>query len=230
MKIRVNKKYTTLLLDVDNTLLDFSRCETVSIKQTFKELDLPYDSESINLYKKINDDCWKELEKGLLTFNQVYTVRFERYLKHIGKSSDIALINEKYFSYLSQAAFKMDGCDEILDYLHKGYQLHIVTNGAAFNQHSRIRISGIINKIDGLFISEEIGFKKPQKEFFDYVFSKISEKDKSKILIIGDSLSSDIKGGINAGIDTCFVNNSNIQPNVECTYTVSNLYQLKEIL
>ena len=229
-KTRVNSKYTTLLLDVDNTLLDFSLCETVSITQTFKELNLPYDAESVKLYKKINDDCWKELEKGLLTFNQVYTERFYRYLKLIGKSSDVDIINEKYFYYLSQAAYKMDGCDEILDFLRERYQLHIVTNGAAFNQHSRIRISGIIDKIDGLFISEEIGFKKPQKEFFDFVLGKIKETDKSKILIIGDSLTSDIKGGINAGIDTCFVNFNKLQPDIECTYIVNNLYELKEIL
>ena len=226
----MNKNYTTLLLDVDNTLLDFSYCETVSITETFKELNLPYDVESVSLYKKINDDCWKELEKGLLSFNQVYTERFCRYLRLIGKSFDVELINEKYFSHLSQTAFKVDGCDEILDYLKERYQLHIVTNGAAFNQHSRIRISGITDKIDGLFISEEIGYKKPQKEFFDYVFSKINEKDKSKVLIIGDSLSSDIKGGINAGIDTCFVNRDGVTPDIECTFVVNNLFELKEIL
>ena len=226
----MNKKYTTLYLDVDNTLLDFSLCETVSITRTFKELGLPYSDENVKLYKKINDDCWKELEKGLLTNSEVYTVRFERYLKEIGKTFDIKTINEKYFSYLSNCAYKLDGCDEVLDYLHKKYTVYIVTNGAARNQHSRIRISGIINKIDGLFISEEIGFKKPQKEFFDAVLSKTDEKDKSKILIVGDSLSSDIKGGINSGIDTCYVNINGVEPNIECTYTVNNLYELKEIL
>lgn len=226
----MSNKYTTLLLDADNTLLDFSLAEKISITQTFKELGLPYDEKKVTLYQKINDECWKELEKGLLTNSQVYTVRFERYLKLIGKSFDTSVINEKYFSLLSQCTYKMDGCDEILDYLKEKYALYIVTNGAALNQNSRIKKSGLNDKINGYFISEEIGFKKPQKEFFDYVIEKIEEKDKSKILVIGDSLSSDILGGINAGIDTCFINWNNTQTNLDINYTVNNLYELKNIL
>ena len=226
----MSNKYTTLLLDADNTLLDFSLAEKISITQTFKELGLPYDEESVTLYQKINDECWKELEKGLLTNSQVYTVRFERYLKQINESYDTSVINEKYFSLLSQCTYKMDGCDEILDYLKEKYALYIVTNGAAFNQNRRIKDSGLVNKINGYFISEEIGFKKPQKEFFDYVIEKIEEKDKSKILVVGDSLSSDIQGGINAGIDTCFINWNNTQTDLDINYTVNNLYELKNIL
>ena len=226
----MSNKYTTLLIDADNTLLDFSLSEKLSITQTFKELGLPYDEKNVALYQKINDECWKELEKGLLTNKQVYTVRFERYLKQIGENYDTTVINEKYFSLLSECTYKMDGCDEILDYLKEKYALYIVTNGAAFNQNNRIRKSGLINKINGYFISEEIGFKKPQKEFFDYVMERIEEKDKSKILVVGDSLSSDILGGINAGIDTCFINWDKKETKLNITYTVNNLYELKNIL
>lgn len=226
----MNKKYTTLLLDVDNTLLDFSLAEEVCIKRVFTEMGLPDDDKSIKLYQQINDEFWKALERGEVTNEEVYTGRFEKFLDIIGKTADTALINEKYFFYLSRCAFKKEGCDEILDYLKGKYEIHIITNGAARNQHSRIKISGIGEKISGLFISEEIGFKKPQKEFFDAVFEKISEKDKTKILIVGDSLTSDILGGINAGVDTCYINWHSKEQSINSTYTLRNLYDLKNIL
>ena len=220
-------KYKTLLFDLDNTLLDFFRAEYLSIKQLFKNHNLPSDDQNVALYSRINDYHWKAFERGEITANQIYKGRFECFGKEVGIPVDPDVLDRDYMKLLSQCAVKMPYCDEILDYCkQKGYSMAVITNGNAYNQHCRMKISGIEKYVTHLIISEEIGAQKPEKAFFDKALSLIEEKDKSKILVIGDSITSDINGAINAGLDSCYIGEG------ECnaTYKIKNLEELKTII
>lgn len=224
-------KYTTLLMDLDNTLLDFFKSEKESIKSVFLELNLDASEETLQLYSNINDSFWKRFERGEIAIKDIYVGRFVEFLKVTNQTADPVFINERYFYYLSQSVFKLPFYDETVSYLqNKGYDIYIITNGAASNQHSRIKISGLDKIISGLFISEEMGAQKPEKAFFDIVFKNITEKDKSKMLVIGDSVTSDILGGINAGLDTCLINSNADCTKIKPTYKLNNLLELKNIL
>jgi 2-haloacid dehalogenase len=218
-------------MDLDNTLLDFFKSEKESIKSVFLELNLDSGDCALQLYSDINDSFWKRFERGEIKICDIQIGRFIEFLKQTNQTADPVLINDRYFYYLSQSVFKLPGYDEVVPYLvEKGYKIYIITNGAASNQHSRIKISGLDNVISGLFISEEMGAQKPEKAFFDIVFENITEKDKSKMLVIGDSVTSDILGGVNAGLDTCLISEKLIPENIKPTYKINNLLELKNIL
>ncbi|MEE0945911.1 MAG: YjjG family noncanonical pyrimidine nucleotidase [Acutalibacteraceae bacterium] len=220
-------KYTTLLFDLDNTLLDFTRSEFVCIQKLFCEEGLPCDDRAVHRYSQINDMYWKAFERGEIEAREIYTGRFETLAKEYGITVDASALAKGYLQKLSKCVIKMPYCDEILRYCkEKGYKMAVITNGIPENQHSRVELSGICRYISHLFISEEIGAPKPDKAFFDRVFAEIEEKDKSKILIIGDSPTSDIKGAVNVGVDSCFVGKFCS----EATYMVKNLAELREIL
>ncbi|MBE6728934.1 MAG: noncanonical pyrimidine nucleotidase, YjjG family [Ruminococcaceae bacterium] len=220
-------KYTTLLFDLDNTLLDFYKSEYLCIKELFKINGLPFDDEAVNLYSEINDGYWKKYERGEIKAEGIYENRFIDFLNEIGVQYDSKKLLHGYPKLLSKSAVKMPYCDEILLYCkNKGYDMAVITNGLAFNQHSRIKISGIKDYISNTFISEELGAQKPEKAFFDRVLEKTKEKDKSKILVIGDSVTSDIKGAFNAGIDSCFIGDKDC----EATYKIKQLKELKNII
>lgn len=221
------KRYTTLLFDLDNTLLDFTKAEYLCIKELFKINSLPHDDNAVKLYSEINDRYWKAYERGEIKAEGIYVNRFITFGQEMGVKVDGDKLFSGYSALLSKCTVKKPFCDEILDYCKaKGYDIAITTNGLAFNQHSRIKLSGIINYISHTFISEELGAQKPEKAFFNKVFEIVNEKDKSKVLVIGDSVTSDIAGAINAGIDSCFIGDK------ECnaTYKIKNLKELMNII
>lgn len=221
------KKYTTLLFDLDNTLLDFTRAEYLCIKELFRINSLPCDDKAINLYSEINDRYWKAYERGEIKAEGIYVNRFITFGKEMGIEVNGQELFKGYSKLLSKCTVKKPYCDEILCYCkNKGYDIAIITNGLAFNQHSRIKLSGIINYISHTFISEELGAQKPEKAFFDGVLGVIDEKDKSKVLVIGDSVTSDISGAVNAGLDSCFIG----QKDCEATYKIKNLKELEQII
>ena len=223
--------YTSLFLDLDNTLLDFNKAEYFAARRLFIKYGLPYNDENIKEYSRINLSYWKRFESGEIAKNDIFENRFIDYCNMFGKKADTAQMAKDYFGFLSEGHFTIDGATEILDYLKsKGYKLYVTTNGIALTQYKRIRDSKLEPYFESVFISEEIGFQKPTKEYFEFILNRIPQKDKSKILIIGDSQSSDILGGINIGIDTCWYN-----PNMETAiysskYEIHNLEQIKTIL
>lgn len=224
-------KYTSLFLDLDNTLLDFNKAEAVAICKVLKKHSLPHDETAIKTYSKINLGFWKRFEKGEIPKDAIFEGRFKAFLEEYKAEGDTAAISKEYCEFLSEGYYTVDGAFDILDYLKlKNYKLYATTNGFSFTQHRRIKESGLAPYFDGVFISEDTGHQKPEKEYFDYVISKIPEKDKSKILIVGDSLSSDILGGINIGIDTCWYNPSNTETEHHANYEINDLLQLKNIL
>lgn len=224
-------KYTTLFLDLDNTLLDFNKAEETAIERVLIKYDLPCDKSTVRLYSEINASFWKRFEKGEIPKDAIFEGRFKKLLEVLGKEGDTAKISKDYCGFLSEGYFTVDGAIEILEYLkNKGYYLCATTNGFSFTQYKRIKHSGLEPFFDKVFISEDAGHQKPEKEYFDYVVNNIPEKNRENILIVGDSQSSDILGGINSGIDTCWYNPKGDNQKFDSKFTINSLEELKKLL
>ncbi len=226
------KNYDILLFDADDTIFDFKAGEKTALAETLKEFALPVNDEILTLYHQINDKLWKDFEKGVYSDNFPKHLRFEQLLEILGKSCDAVKMNEVYISHLAEQSVLMKGADSVCKVLSETHSLYIVTNGTATVQHSRFDSSPVRKYFSDMFISSEIGSRKPEREFFQTVFKKIKPTDLSRVIIIGDSLSSDISGGINAGIDTCWFNPLQApHPEDVCpTYEITALDQLYSIV
>ena len=195
-----------IFLDIDDTLLDFRRAEANAIRKTFDEMGVEATEEMIERYSEVNLSQWKKLELGLITRERLLTERFELLYAELGLKLSSKKTQSLYEGYLSREAYFIDGAQELLDALYGSYRLFIASNGTARVQKGRIGITGIEKYFDGIFISERVGFDKPSKEYFDACFAQIPGFERGESIIVGDSLSSDIRGGINAGIKTCWYN------------------------
>ncbi len=223
------QRYTTLLFDADNTLLNFTLDERRAIEATCKAFDIPFSEEVGLLYSAINDALWKQLEKGEVTRDEIKIRRFERFLAETGSDAGTESVALRYMQELSLGGALIDGVKTAIELLAGHYDLYIVTNGTAWIQKKRLSSSGIEKYFSAAFISEEVGASKPDKAYFNYVFDRIPEKDRGKICIIGDSLTSDIIGGINAGIDTCYLSKDGNSQEVTPTYTANSFYDILKI-
>lgn len=224
-------KYTSIFLDLDNTLLDFNKAEYYAAKKLFEKYDLPCDDKAIKTYSSINSFFWKRFENGEIKKQEIYEKRFKVFCDFYETKADTAKMSQDYFTNLSEGYYTVDGTFDILDYLKaKNYRLYATTNGMSLTQFKRIEKSGLKPYFDKVFVSEDAGHQKPEKEYFEYVLKNIAEKDKSKILIVGDSQSSDILGGINIGIDTCWFNPKGDKAIYISEYEISDLSHLKNIL
>ena len=225
------KKYTTLYFDLDNTLLDFSAAEHVAIQQLFSLHGLPISDEKIARYSAINHTWWERFEKGEIKKEEIYSGRFREYLDYYKLNGDPVKMAEDYFDFLSQGYFLVEGADKALEYIKaKGYTVCITTNGMSRTQYRRIDNCAIKQYFDYIFVSEDAGHQKPEVEYFDFVMANTPEKDKSKILVIGDSMSSDILGGINFGVDTCWLNPKGARGGYDATYEISKIMHICDIL
>lgn len=225
----MNKKYTTLLFDVDDTLLDFGKAEDNAVTKLFGSYDIPLTDENKKRYVEHNRSLWKKLEKKEITREQLFKIRFTEFFGMMGVEADGEKANAEFISYIAEGSFLMDGALEVCRELHENHKIYLITNGSKKAQRGRLNGSPLMEYIDGVFISEKIGFVKPQKEFFDYVLSQIDEKDKSKLLVIGDSLSSDIKGASDYGIDSCWVS-AGADNDSPATYHIGKITKLTDIV
>ncbi len=223
------KKYSTLLFDADNTLLDFNKAEEFSIKQACKNFGISCSDEYAKLYSKINLSLWKRHEKGEITREEIKLFRFVEFIKQIEAFVDPKEMGKYYEATLATRGDLLPGAKELCQSLAPHYDMYIVTNGLAKVQRSRLSSSGILPYFDRFFISEEYGSQKPEKLFFDRIFEEIPEKDKARICIIGDSMSSDILGGINAGIDTCFFASASAPEPYSPTYRAASFEEIRRI-
>ena len=225
-------KYDTLLFDVDNTLLDFDANEKESFKSKIIEKGEEYSEELYETYKKMNHRMWEAVERGEITIDDVLYTRFSKLMNMYRKEVDGIEYENTYRFYLNRGIQEMPNVHEVLSELKKNHRLYVITNGIKETQDSRMNRSGLVKYFEERFISESIGANKPSSEFFDYVKNNIDDFNPSNTLIIGDSLTSDIKGGNLAGIDTCWfckegtVNNTGIIP----TYEIHALDELFEII
>ena len=192
----------TVLFDLDNTLLDFNRAERWALALTLRELGIEPTEKIMGRYSELNLAQWKLLELGKLTRDQVKVRRYRLLFQELGVEHPAEDATRRYEGHLADGLFLVEGAEALLQALVPRYRLYAVTNGTAQVQQKRLRNTGLGVFFQGYFISEAIGFDKPQKAFFDLCFSVIPDFAPEETVIVGDSLSSDIQGGKNAGIRT----------------------------
>ena len=221
-----------IFLDLDNTLLDFKQGERKAIHKTLIKMGLSPTDKIVDRYMEINLECWRALEKGELTRDEVLYGRFERLYRELSVDISPTDTQTVYQHLLGLEHDFMPGAEELLEQLKaRKYRLYLATNGIPEVQYPRLAASGIDKYLDGVFISYELGYPKPKVEFFDGCASQISDYKPSESIIVGDSLSSDIKGGINAGILTCHYNVWNdTYADIQPDYTINHLSELIAIL
>lgn len=226
--------YKYILWDIDGTVLDFYASEAFAIRKLFKKYKLgDCNDEMLALYSGINAKYWRMLERNELTKAEILVERFREFFGIIGVDTSICeSFNRDYQVTLGEYVELVDKAEEILTLQKEKYTIAAVTNGTKTAQDRKLRLSGLDKVFDAIFISETVGAEKPNMEFFDYVFKKLEIKDKSEVLIIGDSLTSDMQGGITAGIDTCWFNPSHEKNDLGLiiTYEIDDLEMLKEII
>lgn len=232
MRMESSKKYEVLLFDVDGTLLDFDKAEECGIEALLLRYKVPVTVENKEKYHVLNQGYWRRLELGELTRDQVLFQRFEEFFGGFGIQVDGREVDRLYRETLDQSAVLIEGALEILDYLKDKYMLYIITNGVASTQARRLHDSGLDTYFRGIFISETAGVQKPQRGFFEYCFEQMKRRDTDRMLVIGDSLSSDIRGANGCGIDSCWynphgkVNDAEVQVDME----IRKLDELKKFL
>lgn len=224
--------YKFLLLDLDDTIFDFHKQEKVAIQKTLSGVGIDPTEENCMLYSRINDAFWKRLERGEVTRQQVLVGRFEELFSTLGVEGNAENTAKAYMENLSQGHYFLPGAQEALIQLHKKYRLFLVSNGTASVQERRLQSGNIEKYFEKVFISQNVGVNKPAKGFFDYCFASIPGFEKSQAIIVGDSLTSDILGGKNVGIATCWVNPDGKQPREDICpdYQISSLSQLPALL
>lgn len=225
-------KYKFVLFDADATLLDFKKSEYEAVIDVLNRYELPVSDEIIKKYSAINDMHWKMLERGEIEKNKLYSSRWRMLCEFYSFDRDWQGMSDYYTNTLATKSYLMDGAFEICSALYGKVDMYIVTNGKKSVQDGRFDPSPIAPMFKGVFVSEEIGYEKPRIEFFNIVESRIPNFDASKAIIIGDSLTSDIQGGINAGIDTCWYNKykKSVPENMNITYVVNQLSEIEGII
>ena len=224
-------KYKTLLLDADDTLLDFKANERESVKKVFQELNLPIDDSVLEKYSAINRELWLSHERGEITKQLIWDRRFVKLFKALNYQADGLKAEQLYRVSLGEGSQTIPGALELCSELSRTYTLYIVTNGTAEIQYSRIHNAGLDRWVKDIFISEKVGAPKPALEYFDAVFDRIPFS-RQEALIVGDSLTSDIKGGVLAGVDTCWYNPGCLpRGNGPCpTFEIHHLNELRDVL
>jgi len=223
-----------LLWDVDGTLLDFKQAEYAAIKKCFEIFELGVCSDEMILrYSAINRKYWEKLERGEITKQEVLVNRFTEFFKTENIQTDCAVeFNKEYQKWLGETICFCDNSYELLQSLKGRVKQYAVTNGTKAAQDRKLSKSGLINIFDGVFISEVVGCEKPGIEFFEHVWKQIGDYEKEEVMIVGDSLTSDIQGGNNAGIVCCWYNPKGMENNTDLKieYEIDDLQKVAEIL
>ena len=221
-----------VLLDLDDTILDFHRAEAAAIRKTLTALGAPATDDVIARYSEINAAHWRRLETGELTRAEVLTGRFRVLFSELGLPCDPHRTQAIYEAHLSRGHYFIPGAEALLDALYGDYELYLVSNGNAVVQAGRLKSAGISRYFREIFISEEIGADKPQKAYFERCFARIPGFDPAQAILVGDSLTSDILGGKNAGVRTCWFNPHHRTQNAAVTpdYEIDALDQLPPLL
>lgn len=227
-----NKKYEVILFDADDTLFDFNHSERNAFHHSFAEFG--YTNALVDFradYKEVSKVLWNDLEQGRITLQELAVERFRRLFNKTSLDLDPENFSRVYLDFLGQESHLVEGaldlCNNLVD-----YRLAIITNGFSAVQTARIENSPLCNAFEQIIMSEETGSQKPDKVIFDVAFSRLHMTDRSKVLIVGDSLTSDMQGGINYGIDTCWFNPHKKENHVgnKPTYEIQQLSELLKIV
>ncbi len=224
--------YEHILIDLDNTILDFDKTEHLSLEQTFKFVGYEDGDRFVKTYETINKKLWNDLEKGKITADLINITRFKILHETLSLQVGADQIAAFYKERLSNTICYIDDAERILKYLSSKYKLVLATNGFSVVQRTRMKITEFDKYFEHMAISEEIGKSKPENDFFTAALKFDKNINKNYVLMIGDNLRSDIVGGINFGIDTCWFNlkHENNYSDIEPTYTISKLSDLCTIL
>ncbi len=229
----MSKKYELILFDLDGTLFDYEKAEGYALKKSMERFGIDYKFPSyLEKYRTINREVWREFERGETSLDELKLKRFKVLFDELGMDQDIEAFSDSYLNYISKTSFVTEGAEEVVSSLYREYKLALVTNGIYSAQYERLKNSPLKDYFDIFVVSEKIGVAKPDPNFFRYVFKATEHSNKNTALIIGDSLSSDIKGGIDFGIDTCWFNPGKIRNEGEIspTYEIERLIQIKDII
>ena len=222
----------TILLDIDDTILDFHECAKATILRASEDFGVDFTEEMLDYYMEQNSFLWGQYEKGIITREDIFRTRFPMLFKEYGYDVDGLEFENAFQKYFKTQYKFVDGAVEIVEYLSSKYDLYVASNSLLSTQVSRLTSAGLYQYFKDLFVSDAIGYQKPTKEFFEGCFCKIPNFNKDQTIIIGDSLSSDIKGGCNAGIKTCWFNPKGIVNETEykADYEITSLDEIKNIL
>ena len=225
-------KYNCIMMDIDNTLLDFDAAERKALLETLQEYSLPCDDAALTRYHEINAALWAELNKGKIRREKLVVERFDKFAKEFHCDAKAADLNRTYTEHLATHADVIPGAEEVLHELSEVATMIAVSNGTESVERGRLKLSGFEKYFDDVFISEAVGISKPNPKIFQLAMRKLGIEQIDKVLVVGDSLSADIQGGINAGLDTCWVNASHAanENSLTPTYEVSTLQELYPIV
>ena len=220
-----------VFLDLDDTILDFGKQEHWAIVRTLTDFGIEPTADVVARYVSYSEQCWRALERGELPRSEVRVRRFQLLFEEIGVDADPAAVSEVYTRNLGVGHYFLPGAQEVVENLAKKYRLFLATNGSLSVQHSRMTSAGLYPYFEQCFVSEQLGAFKPQKAFFDEAFARIPGFDPEKAIMVGDSLTSDIRGGINAGIRTCWINPGKPRkPETVPDYELSSITELEDLL
>lgn len=220
-----------VFIDIDDTLLDFTKCANDAIKSACNKFGVPYTTTLVDTFHPINLDLWHRLEKKEVTKEKLFDTRFQIVFDKLGIKADGIAFETAFRENFHESAILVDGARDLLEYLRSKYKVYVASNVSMHQQTNRMKKAELDGYIDGYFVSEEIGFPKPQKEFFDACFKALPDVKPQDVVMIGDSLSADIKGACEYGLKTIWYNHRN-EPtsDVKCDYIVSRLSEVKNIL
>lgn len=221
----------TIFIDVDNTLLDFDMCANKSIEMACRRFGVPYTQRLIDVFHPVNLDLWHMLERKEITKEQLFKVRFNKVFEILGIECDGLAFEDEFHKNLFETAIKIDGAEDLLKHLHSKYKVYVASNATLTQQKNRLKNADLLQYIDGIFVSEEIGYPKPQKAFFDACFKSLFDVKPSDTLMIGDSISADINGAREYGMKTLWYNHRHESTDgVQCDLIADDLYQIVDML
>ena len=229
----MSKKYELILFDLDGTLFDYTKAEEYALKKSMEYFGVDLNPDSyLKKYKEINREVWGEFERGEISLEELKLRRFEILFDALGIDQNTETFSNNYLYYISKTSFVTEGAEEVVSSLYGKYKLALATNGIYSTQYDRLKASPLCSYFDIFVASEKVGFAKPNPDFFSYVFKLARHSDKNTAIIVGDSLSSDIKGGFDFGIDTCWFNPERVKNEGEITptYQIEKLIQLEDIV
>ncbi len=227
------KDIKAVLVDVDDTILDFRLCSQADIKLCLSKYGIPYTDHLFDTFEKRNLGYWEQIEAGTLTVEQLRRIRWVSIFKELGIDADGKAFELDFISHLKDFAIPVDGADELMSYLHSKYKVYIVSNATHEQQRKRLVDADLDKYVDGFFTSLDIGFVKPTREYFDACFSRMeSGLRPEETILIGDSLTADIRGAVDYGIHTCWFNRKGkpSPDNMDIDLTVKDLREIISIL
>lgn len=219
-----------ILLDVDNTLLDFNKCACAAMLDAARDFAIPLPENAFAVFRRINDGLWRQIEEQTLTTEELYRIRWALIFRELGIDFDGPTFEARFYHYLTTAAEKVDGADELMEHLQGRYILCIASNAPYFQQVQRMEKAGYLPHLRHLFVSEKIGAAKPSPLFFEACLAALAPLQPHEVLMIGDSLTADIAGANACGIQTCWYRHGSAKDGSIADHCVADLREICHIL